>query len=124
MFHGYRHIYCIHKNRWYIENIVEDVETRFGTSNYELDRPLPKGKNKKVIGWIKHKLGEKIMKKFVGLKAKTYSYLIDEGIEDKKAKDTNNCVIKSKVKFENYKECLEATQLKEKISYLEIIKYF
>ena len=64
------------------------------------------------------------MKKFVGLKAKTYSYLIDEGIEDKKAKDTNNCVIKRKVKFENYKECLEATQLKEKISYLEIIKYF
>ena len=64
------------------------------------------------------------MKKFVGLKAKTYGYLIDEGIEDKKAKDTNNCVIKRKVKFENYKECLEATQLKEKISYIEIIKYF
>ena len=86
VFHGYRHIYCIHKNRWYIENIAEDVETSFGTSNYELDRPLPKGKYKKVIGWIKHKLGEKIMKKFVGLKAKTYSYLIDEGIEDKKSK--------------------------------------
>ena len=32
------------------KNIAEDVETRFDTSNYELGRPLPKGKNKKVIG--------------------------------------------------------------------------
>ena len=29
------------------KNIAEDVETRFDTSNYELDRPLPKGNNKK-----------------------------------------------------------------------------
>ena len=33
------------------KDIVEDVETRFDTSNYELDRPLPKGKNKKS-NWI------------------------------------------------------------------------
>ena len=32
------------------EDIVEDVETRFDISNYELDRPLPKEKNKKIIG--------------------------------------------------------------------------
>ena len=32
------------------KNIAEDIETRFDTSNFELDRPLPKGKNKKVIG--------------------------------------------------------------------------
>ena len=36
------------------KDIAEDVETRFDTSNYELEcnsaeRPLPKGKNKKVI---------------------------------------------------------------------------
>ena len=49
--------------------IAEDVETRFDTSNYELDRPLPKGKNKKVIGLMKDELGGKIMTKFVGLKA-------------------------------------------------------
>ena len=35
------------------KDIAEDVETRFDTSNYELDRPLPKGKNKKVIRLIK-----------------------------------------------------------------------
>ena len=31
------------------KDIAEDVETRFDTLNYELDRPLPKGKNKKAI---------------------------------------------------------------------------
>ena len=58
------------------KDIAEDVETRFDTSNYELGKPLPKGKNKRVIGLMKYELGEKIMKKVVGLRVKTYSYLI------------------------------------------------
>ena len=67
-------------------------ETRFNISNYELacnsvERPLTKGKNKKVVGLMKDELGGKIMTKFVGLRAKTYSHLIDDGNEDKKAKD-------------------------------------
>ena len=49
---------------------------------------MPKGKNKKVIGLMKDELGGKIMTKFVGLRAKTYSHLIDDGNEDKKAKHT------------------------------------
>ena len=53
------------------KNIAEDVETRFDTLNYELDRPLPKGKNKKLIGLTKEELGRKIMATFVGLRAKT-----------------------------------------------------
>ena len=40
-------------------DIVKDVETRFDTSNYELERPLPKRKDKKVIGVMKDELGEK-----------------------------------------------------------------
>ena len=32
---------------------AEDFETRFDTSNYKLDRSLPKGKNKKVIRLMK-----------------------------------------------------------------------
>ena len=61
------------------KDIAEYVETIFDTSNYELDRPLPKVKNKKVIRLIKDELGGKIVTKFVGLKAKTFSYLVDNG---------------------------------------------
>ena len=64
---------------------------------------MPEGKNKTVIGLIKDELGRKIMTRFVGLRAKTYSYLIDDGTKDKKAKGTKMCVIKRKLKSENYK---------------------
>ena len=43
------------------KDIVEDVETRFDTSKYELDTPLKKGRNKKVMGFLRDKLGGKIM---------------------------------------------------------------
>ena len=46
---------------------------------------------------MKNELGGKTIRKFVGLRGKTYSYLIDEGSEDKKPKGTKRCVIK---KFE------------------------
>ena len=48
------------------KDIAEDVETTFGTSNYELDRSLRKGKNIKVIRLMEDELGRKIVKKFVG----------------------------------------------------------
>ena len=101
------------------KEIAEDFETRFDTSGYELDEPLPKGKNRKIIGLLKDELGGKIMIDFVELRAKTYSYLQDDGSESRKAKDTKKCVMKRKLKFENYKNCLEATQLDNKINYLE-----
>ena len=40
---------------------------------------------------MKDKLGANIMINFVALKAKTYSYLIDGGSEDKESKETKNC---------------------------------
>ena len=66
------------------KDIAENVETTFDTSNFELNRPLPKGKNKKVIGLMKDELNGQIMKEFVWLRAKTYSYLKDNEQEDKK----------------------------------------
>ena len=81
------------------KDIAEDVETRFDTSNYELDRSLPKGKHKKVIRLMKDELGGKIMKEFVGLRVKTYSYFIDDNSEDKRVKSTKKCVMKRKGKF-------------------------
>ena len=50
---------------------------------------------------IKDELGGKIMKKCLGLRAKTYSYLRDDGSEDKKAKETKKFIIKKILKFEN-----------------------
>ena len=47
-----------------------------------------KERNKKVIGLMKDELSGKIMENFFGRRAKTYSYLIDGGSEDKKAKGT------------------------------------
>ena len=82
--YGYRQFHCIHLNRWCFKEIAEDFEIIFDISNYELDRLLPKGKNKKVIGLVKDDLGGKIMTKFVELITKTYSYLMVDGSEAKK----------------------------------------
>ena len=60
------------------KDIAEGVQTRLGTSKKELDRPLPKVKNKEVVGLLKKKLGGKIIIKFVRLRAKTWRYLIDD----------------------------------------------
>ena len=68
------------------KDIPEYVETRFDTSNYELDKPISKGKNKKVIRLMKDELRGRIMTKFVGLRAKTYSYLVDDGSVTEKQK--------------------------------------
>ena len=70
------------------KTVAEDVETRFDTSNFELDRAVPKGKKKDDIELMKDELGRKIMKELFGLRAKTYSYLKDNTDEDKKAKVT------------------------------------
>ena len=53
-------------------------------------------KIKKINGLMKDELGEKVMAKVVGLRARTYRYLIDE---HKKAKGTTKCIIKRKLKF-------------------------
>ena len=68
------------------KDIAEDVETRFDNSNYELDRLLPKGKNKKVIGLMKDELGRKTKNEFVGLRPNKYIYLTYNNNEDKKSK--------------------------------------
>ena len=94
------------KTNDFYKDISNDVENRFDTSNYEVNRHLPTGKNKKVIGLMKDELGGKIITEFVTLRPKTYSFLTDDGREDKKAKGTKKCIIKNKIKFNDYKKCL------------------
>ena len=94
------------KTNDFYKDIANDVEKRFDTSNYEVNRPLPMGRNKKVIGLMKDELSGKIITEFVTLRPKTYSYLTDDGKEDKKAKGTKKCVTKKMIKFNDYKKCL------------------
>ena len=100
------------------KDIAEDVGTRFDTLNFELDRALPKEKNKKVIGLLKDELAGKTIEEFVGLRAKTYSYLKYNSFKDKKSKGTKRCVIRRKLKFEDYKNCLAAAQIENEIYHL------
>ena len=93
------------KTNDFYKDIANDVENRFDTANYEVNRPLPTGKNKKIIGLMKDELGRKIITKFVTLRPKTYLLLTDDGKEDKKAKGIKKCVIKKMIKFNDYKKC-------------------
>ena len=63
----------------FYKDIANDVEKWYDTSNYDEkdERPLPIGKNKKVLGLLKDELGGKIMTEFIALRAKAYAYLID-----------------------------------------------
>ena len=67
-------------------DIAKDFETRSDTFNYELERPLTKGKNEKIIGLTKDELSEKTMTECVTLKQKICSNLTDDNGENKKKK--------------------------------------
>ena len=87
------------KTEDFYEDIANDVEKRYYTSNYKVNRPLPKEKHEKEIGLMKDELGGKIMIQFyiiklVLLRSKAYSYLIFDGNSNKKVKGTKKCVIK------------------------------
>ena len=93
----------------FCKDIAKDVEKKFDTSGYSKDdkRPLPIGKNKKVIGLKKDELGGKIMTDFVALRAKMYTYRkIDKKVEEKRCKGTNRCVVAEGLTFDDYKSSL------------------
>ena len=52
---------ALYKLQLYVDT-AKNFEARFNSSEYELDRPLPKGRNRKVTGSRKNDLGGKIMK--------------------------------------------------------------
>ena len=78
------------KANYFYEDIASDIENGFDTSNYEVNRPLPTGKNKKVIGLMEDELGGKIITEFVTSRPKTYSFLTDDGKEKKRPKEQRN----------------------------------
>ena len=95
------------KTNDFYKDISNDVECKFDTSNYiTIRRPLPIGKNKKVIGLMKDELRGEIITEFTASRPKTYSYLTDNDKIDKKAKGTKKCTINKMIKFNDYKKCL------------------
>ena len=96
------------KTEDFYKDIASDVERWFDTSNYdEKDKkPLPIGKNKKVIGLFKYELGGKIMTEFCALRAKAYAYKLNDNTEMKKAKGTKNCIVKRGITYKNYADAL------------------
>ena len=92
----------------FYKDISEDVKDRFDTSDYPENHPsgIPIGINKKVLGMFKDEAAGKIIKEFVGLRAKLYSYKMDEGGESKKCKGIKKQVVESSISHEDYKTCL------------------
>ena len=92
----------------FYKDISGDVKNRFDTSDYPENHPsgIPTGINKKVLGMFKDEAAGKIIKEFVGLRAKLYSFIIDDGGEIKKCKGIKKQVVKSSISHEDYKTCL------------------
>ena len=102
-------VYDIRTEDFYAD-IVDDVLERFDTGSYVNDRPLPIGKNRKVIGKMKDDLGGKIMTEFIALRPKSYAHKYNFKKEKvgKKCKGIKKCVIKKTLKFNDYVKCLHS----------------
>ena len=92
----------------FYRDISSDVKSKFDTSNYPKDHPsgILTGVNKKVIGMFKDEASGKQIAEFVGLRAKLYSYRVEDSYEEKKCKGVKKAVIKKTISFNDYKDCL------------------
>ena len=96
-------IFLVKTNDFY-KDISDDIEKWFDTSAYskDIDRPLLKGINKKVIGKFKDELAGQIISELCILRAKCSSFKLDNDNEEKKTKGIKQCVIKRQLTFDNY----------------------
>ena len=108
----------------FYKDISGDVKDRFDTSDYPENHPsgIPTGINKKVLGMMKDEAGGKIIKEFVGLRAKLYSFVMDDGEETKKCKGIKKQVVESSIRHEDYKTCL--TTGKEQLRKQNILRSY
>ena len=100
-------IYELQCNDMYEEVIKKDIH-RFDTSDYPTanrwDIPLV---NKKIPGLMKDENNGKIMTHFIGLRSKQYTYKVEGRKEVKKAKGVKSNVVKTKISYEDYMNCLK-----------------
>ena len=108
----------------FYKDISGDVKDRFDTSDYPDRHPsgIPTGENKKVLGMFKDETAGKIIKEFVGLRAKMYSYKMYEGEESKRCKGIKKQVVEKSITHEDYKTCLETG--KEQLRKMNIIRSY
>ena len=92
----------------FYKDISKDVKDRFDTSDYPENHPsgIPTGINKKVLGMFKDEAAGKRIKEFVGLRAKLYSFIMEDGKENKRCKGVKKQVVKNSITHEDYKTCL------------------
>ena len=100
-------VYEIETEDFY-KDISVDVMDRFDTSNYKPDHPsgIPVGCNKKVLGKLKDEKGGECIEEFVALRAKLYSFKMNDGEENKKCKGIKKGVVEKSIAHEDYKTCL------------------
>ena len=92
----------------FYKDISGDVKDRFDTSDYPENHPsgIPTGINKKVLGMFKDEAAGKRIKEFVELRAKLYSFIMEDGKENKRCKGVKKQVVESSITHEDYKTCL------------------
>ena len=108
----------------FYKDIAGDIRDRFDTSDYPEGHPsgILTGINKKVLGMFKDEAAGKNIKEFVGLRAKLYSYKMEEGKENKRCKGIKKAVVERTIRHEDYKTCLETG--KEQLRRQNIIRSY
>ena len=108
----------------FYKDISGDVKDRFDTSDYPKNHPsvIVTGINKKVLGMFKDEAAGKNITEFVGLRAKLYSYKMEEGKENKKCKGIKKAVVEKSITHEDYKTCLKTG--KEQLRRQNIIRSY
>ena len=91
---------------------TKDIYKELGRTNNYLtivithNSPYFSAENKKVIGKFKDEAAGMPIKEFIGLRSKMYSYVKDDGKNEKTAKEVRKYVIKKNITHDNYKDCL------------------
>ncbi|CAH3019785.1 unnamed protein product, partial [Porites evermanni] len=100
-------MYQIYTDDFY-KDISHDIKNKFDTSDYPPNHPsgILTGVNKKVIGMFKDEVAGKQITCFVGLRPKLYSFRIEEDKEVRKCKGIKKNVVKKKLDFDDYVQCL------------------
>ncbi|GFU20138.1 uncharacterized protein TNCV_2557301 [Trichonephila clavipes] len=102
-------IYDIKTEDFYAD--MKEMINYFDTSDYqENNRYGLQRVNKKVLGKMKDEHAGKIFEEFVGLRSKMYACKTEESLV-KKSKGVKKCVVKNRITFEDYKDCLFSQKL-------------